>query len=275
MEDSREKFMKERSNSPFAVITGASSGIGLALAHVFAEHGFDLIIAAEEDGIYDAATELSAAGHLVQPEKIDLAQYDGVEALYEKIRAVGRPVDALVLNAGVGVSGPFVDGTALEDELNLLRLNVISPLHLCKRVAKDMLARGEGKILFTSSIASTMPGPYYAAYAASKAFLQSFAEAIRNELKDSGISVTSLMPGATDTNFFARAGMQDTPAGEGEKDDPALVAQQGFDALMAGEDHVVTGGLRNRLQTTAAKLMTDPMKAKVHAKYTKPRSISR
>ena len=145
-------------------------------------------------------------------------------------------------------------------------------MHLAKRVLKEMVARGQGRILFTSSIAGTMPSPFEAVYGASKAFLTSFAQAIRNELKDTGVTITTLMPGVTETNFFERAGMQDTKLGTSEKDDAAEVAKQGFEALMAGKDHVVAGSFKNKLQAAAAHILPDPTVANMHRKMSEPGS---
>jgi uncharacterized protein len=230
--------MINETETPFAVVTGASSGIGFELAREFAEHGFDLLIAAEDDGIEDAAGRLRSMGAKVETVSADLAEYDGVETLYERIRASGRPIDAIAINAGVGLGGPFAQND-LDDELNLIALNVVSVVHLAKRIVQDMVARNEGRILFTSSIAAEAPAPYEAVYGASKAFVQSFAEALRDELRNTNITITALQPGATETNFFHRAGMDDTKVGTMEKSDPADVARQGFEALMAGKDHVV------------------------------------
>lgn len=190
---------------PLAVVTGASSGIGYELALQFAQNGFDLLVTATGSSINQVAQDFEALGAKVETIQADLATYDGVEALYSQIKATGRPVEAIAINAGVGVGGEFAQETDLKDELNLINLNVVSSVHLAKRVVKDMVERGQGRILFTSSIAAIMPGPFEAVYAASKAFIHSFAEAIRNELKEKGVSVTSLMPGPTDTNFFHRA----------------------------------------------------------------------
>jgi short-subunit dehydrogenase len=255
----------------FAVVTGASSGIGLELARQFAEHGFDLLICAEDDELTSAADELATTGTQVETVRADLATAEGVEQLLTAIRVSGRPIDALALNAGVGNGGAFLD-IPLADEQNLIALNVGSPVHLAKRLLPAMVARGSGKVLFTASVASTMPGPYYATYAASKAFVLSFAQAIRHELKDTGVTITALMPGPTDTEFFDRADMGDTPVDGIKKDDPAQVAQDGFEALMAGKDHVVGGPAKNKLQTVAGKLLTDPVKAAVHARMTKPKT---
>ncbi len=253
----------------FAVVTGASSGIGLELARQFAGHGFDVLIAAEDGELAAAAGELSAGGADVQTVRADLSTAEGVEQLVAAITAAGRAVDAIAVNAGIGNSGAFID-IPLADEQRLIGLNVSSTVHLAKRVLPEMVRRGAGRMLFTASVASTMPGPYYATYAASKAFVLSFAEALRYELKDTGISITALMPGPTDTEFFDRAGMGDTPVGSAKKDDPAEVARDGFDALMAGKDHVVAGSAKNRLQTAAGKVMTEPVKAAAHARMTKP-----
>jgi short-subunit dehydrogenase len=258
---------------PLAVVTGASSGIGYELAKQFASNGFDLVIAAEDPAIEEAARTLRGLGAQVHSVRIDLATYDGVEQLHRLIESTGRPVDSVAINAGVGVSGDFARDTDLHDELNLINLNVTSSVHLAKRVLAGMAERGHGRILFTSSIAATMPGPFLATYAASKAFLLSFAEAIRNELKDTGVTVTALMPGPTDTEFFDRADMLDTRVGASEsKDDPESVARVGFEALMAGKDHVVAGSVKNRLQTAAAKVMPETAKAALHRKQSEPGS---
>lgn len=267
--------MTNSSNRPLAVVTGASSGIGYELAKQFVQHGFDLLIASASPKITDAERDLKALGSEVESVQADLATYDGVEALYNKIKSTGRPLDSVVINAGVGVSGDFTRDTDLSAELNLINLNVVSPVHLTKLVAKDMVAQGRGRILFTSSIAGTMPAPFEAVYGASKAFLTSFAQAIRNELKDTGVTVTALMPGATETNFFHRAGMDDTKLVASEKDDPAEVAREGFEALIAGKDHVVAGSLKNKVQAAAGHALPDTVVAEMHRKHSEPGSANR
>jgi short-subunit dehydrogenase len=177
----------------------------------------------------------------------------------------------VAVNAGIGVSGAFVE-TDLEEHFRLIGLNITGAVHLAHLVLPGMVARGQGGVLFTSSIAATMPGPYLSTYAASKAFLHSFAEALRHELKDSGVTVTSLMPGPTDTDFFARAGMEDTKLGQARKDDPADVARQGFEALMAGRDKVVAGSPKNKLQTAAAQVIPDRATAALQGSMVKPGS---
>jgi short-subunit dehydrogenase len=265
--------MSPLSDRPFAVVTGASSGIGYELARQFAEHGYDLLIAAEDDGIEPAAVALRGdGGPAVQAVQVDLATYEGVEKLYESIVGSGRPVAAIALNAGRGAGGDFASQTDLRDELNIIDVNVTSTVHLAKRVLPDLVDRGAGRVLFTSSIASTMPGSFQAVYNASKAFVQSFAEALRNELKDTGVTVTSLMPGPTDTNFFDRADMGDTKVGTGKKDDPAEVAKQGYEALMKGDDHVVAASFKNKLQAVAGKVIPDTTKAEMHRKMAEPGS---
>jgi short-subunit dehydrogenase len=268
----KRKRMETLSHNSFAVVTGASSGIGFELAKQFAGHGFDLLVTADSNKIADAAKELQAYGVSVAQVQVDLAQPDGVEQLYEEIAATGRPVDAIALNAGVGAGGDFARETELDDDLNVIDLNVRSTVHLTKLVVQDMVARGNGRILFTSSIASTMPGTFNAVYNASKAFVQSFSQALRNEVKDTGVTVTALMPGPTETNFFHRAGMDDTKVGSSEKDDPAEVAKQGFEALMAGSDHVVAGSFTNKVQATMAHVLPDTVTAEMHRKQAEPGS---
>jgi short-subunit dehydrogenase len=254
-----------------AVITGASSGIGLELARQFAEHGFDLIVAAEDEDLTAATSSLDSAEVQVEAVRVDLATPVGVEQLHERIRTSGRPVAALALNAGIGSGGAFTE-TELADELKLVDLNVRSVVHLAKLVVRDMVARGEGRVLITSSIASTMPGAFQAVYNASKSFDQSFALALRNELKDTGVTVTSLMPGPTDTEFFERADMLDTRVGAGEKVDPADVARDGFEALMAGDERVVSASLTTKVQARAGRVLPDSVKAEMHRKMAEPGS---
>jgi short-subunit dehydrogenase len=267
--------MSTTTSRPLAVVTGASSGIGRELAKQFAAHDFDLIIAAEDAELRDAARELEQLGANVEAVQVDLATDEGVDELYERMSAAGRPVDAIALNAGIGAAGEFAGGTDHDDELRLIDLNVRCTVHLAKHVAQDMVQRGEGRILITSSIASTMPGTFQLVYNASKSFVQSFALGLRAELKDSGVTVTSLMPGPTDTEFFERADMLDTRVGAGSKDDPADVARDGFEAMMAGEERVVSASLKTKLQGRASRLMPDAIKARMHARMAQPGSGGR
>ncbi len=256
---------------PLAVVTGASSGIGFELARQFAEHGYDLLINAEDAGLTDAAERLRTEGASVQTVYADLTSYEGVEQLYAGISATGQPVSAAALNAGVGQGGAFLD-IDLADELEIIALNVTSTVHLAKRLLRDMAARDEGRVLITSSIASTMPGSFQAVYNASKSFLQSFVQALQEELKGTGITLTSLMPGPTDTNFFHRAEMADTKVGQSSKDDPATVAKEGFAALMNDDDKLVAGSVKTKVQGVANKVLPDKLKAAVHRRMAEPGS---
>ena len=255
----------------YALVTGASSGIGYELAKQFAQNGFDLLIVSAGDGIHSAARDFEALGANVDVVQADLAVHDGVHALVSRIESNGRPLDAAAINAGVGVSGRFVE-TDLGAELNMIRLNVLSTVHLAKPIVRQMVNQGSGRILFTASIAGTMPTPYEAVYGATKAFVRSFSQSLREELKESGVSVTALMPGATETNFFHRAGADDTKLGQSEKDDAAEVAKEGFEALMAGKDHVVAGSFKNKLEAAAGYALPDPLVAKGHAAAAAPGS---
>jgi short-subunit dehydrogenase len=260
------------SQRPLALVTGASSGIGKELAKQFVDNGFDLVIVAEDERIEEVARELGGSGASVEAVQVDLRAGEGVEELYRQVNAIGRPLQAAALNAGVGAGGAFVGETDLEDELGIVDLNVRSTVHLAKRILPDMVSRGEGQILFTSSIASTMPGSFQAVYNASKSFVQSFALALRNELKDTGVTITALMPGLTDTEFFERADMLDTKVGADQKDDPADVAREGFEAMLAGEERVVSASLKTKLQGKGSRLLPDSAKAEMHRKMAEPGS---
>lgn len=249
-----------------AVVTGASTGIGYELAKVCAKNGFDLIIAADEAEIENAAKSLRMDGVGVEAVQADLAVIDGVDKLY---KAIGdRPVDALLANAGRGLGKAFLDQN-FKDIRRVVDTNITGTIYLIQKVGRDMRTRGEGKILITGSIAGFMPGTYQAVYNGTKAFLDSFSFAIRAELKGSGVTVTCLMPGATETDFFERADMLDTKVGTEKKMDPADVAKQGFDAMMDGEGDVVTGW-QNKLQSAIALIMPSGMVAEQHRKMAEP-----
>ena len=254
---------------PLAVVTGASSGIGYELAKQFAKNGFDLLITSTGGRIDTVAEAFEQLGAKVETVQADLATYDGVETLYQQIQATGKPVEAIAINAGVGVGGAFIE-TDLQAELNVIELNIASSVHLAKRIVPDMVARHQGRILFTSSIASQMPGPFQAVYAASKSFVHSFSQALRNELKDSGVTVTALMPGATDTNFFDRAGLEDAKVNKAPKDDPAEVARMGFEALMDGKDSILAESLLTKVAGTVSKILPDSLKAELHRQMSEP-----
>lgn len=262
---------------PLAAVTGASSGIGYELAKQFAANGFDLVVAAEDEAIVQRAREIAADTDVeVEPLRVDLSQPSGVDELYARILETGRPLEAIALNAGVGAGGAFATDTALADELALIDLNVRSTVHLAKHAVTDMVARGEGRILFTSSIASTAPGAFQAVYNASKSFVQSFALALRDELRDTGVTVTTLMPGPTDTELFERADMLDTRVGTSDaKDDPADVARDGFEALMAGKERVVSASLSTKVQGLGSRFLPDSAKAAMHRRMAEPGSAKR
>jgi uncharacterized protein len=262
--------MEASNPRPLAVVTGASSGIGRELAKQFAENGFDLIVAAEDAEIAGAASELEALGARAEAVQVDLTRPEGVEELHRRIRERASAVDAIALNAGIGMGGDFATQTDLDQELEIVDLNCRSTVHLAKLVVRDMVAAGSGRMLFTSSIASTMPGSFQAVYNASKSFVQSFALALREELKDTNITVTALMPGPTDTEFFERADMLDTKVGQDDKDDPADVAKDGFEALMAGKERVVSHSLSTKLQGRASRAMPDRVKAAMHRRMAEP-----
>jgi uncharacterized protein len=264
--------MQSSDTRPLAVVTGASSGIGYELAKQFATNGFDLIVCAEDDAIATAAREMEGLGASTEAVQADLATPAGVDQLYGRITAAGRPVAAIALNAGIGMGGAFATETDLEQELGIVDLNCRSTVHLAKLVVRDMVARNEGRMLFTSSIASTMPGSFQAVYNASKSFVQSFALALRDELKDTDVTVTSLMPGPTETEFFERADMLDTKVGADDKDDPADVAKDGFEAMMAGKERVVSHSLKTKVQGRASRFMPDKVKAGMHRKMAEPGS---
>jgi len=259
---------------PLALITGASSGIGYELARQFAADGYDLFLTAtEQSSLERSANEVSASGARVEIFSADLTDYDGVERLYAALRATGRPLAAAVLNAGVGLGGYFVGGTALAEELRMIQLNAVSQVHLTKLIVPDMVARGAGKLLYTASISGTMPTPYEAVYGATKAFLISFAEAVKSEIKDSGVSITLLLPGQVDTNFWPRSGMVDNKLAVGEKASPVKVAQEGYAAFKKGEDRVVAGMVSSKvIGNVVNNLAPDTVKADLHAREAKPGS---
>ena len=254
-----------------AVVTGASDGIGYNLAKVFAENGYDLVIAAEDTGIQSAAAEFKSLGVAVTPVQADLATFEGCKQFWGQVESAGRPLDAIAINAGVGVGGLFAE-TDLQKEINLVRLNCESTVTIAKFAVQKMVAQGSGRILITSSIAAEMVAPKEAVYAASKAFDLSFAKSLRYELKETGITVTALQPGPTDTNFFNRADLGDTKVGtEGKSDSqPYEVAKQGFQALMNGDEHVYSASLGTKLQGMMAGLAPESLVAKMHEKMTAP-----
>lgn len=254
-----------------AVVTGASSGIGYELAAELARRGYDLVVASAGERLGAAAENLRAFGRKVTEASVDLATPDGVDQLWKQIEQLGQPVDVACINAGVGVGGLFNE-TNLDDELNIVNLNCASTVHLAKYVVRQMTRRGVGKILFTSSIAGEMVAPREAVYAASKAFVLSFAHSLRFELKDTGVTVTALQPGPTDTDFFHRAGMDNTQVGkEGKKQSqPDEVAREGIEALFAGRDHVYSASLQTKIEGKLANVVPGEVKGAMHEKMARP-----
>ena len=254
------------SKRQFAIVTGASSGIGYHLARECARAGFDLLVAADRAGIQRAAADLRGLGVEVDALEVDLARTDGVDQLVAAAR--GRPVDALLANAGHGLGKAFLDQD-FDEIRHVIDTNVTGTIYLLQRIGREMRARGSGRILLTGSIAGFMPGSFQAVYNGTKAFIDSFSFALRNELKDTGVTVTCLMPGATETEFFERADMLDTKVGTEEKDDPAYVAQVGYDAMMRGDGDIVAGW-KNKLQTAVASVTPSGMLAEQHRKMAEP-----
>lgn len=256
-----------------AAVTGASSGIGYNLAKVFAENGFDLVIGSAGERLQTAEQDFKAMGVNVTAVQADLATYDGCEQFWKAVEDTGRALDAIAINAGVGVGGLFYE-TELDKEINLVRLNVESTVHIAKHAVKKMLGQGEGRILITSSIAGEMVAPREAVYAASKAFDLSFGKSLRAELEniEAGVTVTVLQPGPTDTDFFDRADLGNTQAGtEGKKEsDPYDVAKQGFDALMKGEKHVYSASWKTKLEGITSNITPDALQSAMHEKMAKP-----
>jgi uncharacterized protein len=249
-----------------AIVTGASTGIGLELARCAAEDGFNLVIAADEPAIEQVAIDLRRHGATVEAVQADLSTIDGVDKL---CAAVGdRPIDALLANAGVGLGKAFLDQD-FNKVRRLVDTNITGTLYLIHRAGNEMRRRNAGRILITGSIAGFTPGSFQAVYNASKAFLDSFSFALREELRDSGVTVTCLMPGATETEFFRRADMMDTKVGTEKKEDAHDVAKAGFDAMLRGESDIVTG-MKNKIQTTVANVTPNEVLAKQHRKMAEP-----
>jgi uncharacterized protein len=262
-----EKSMA-RTHRPLAVVTGASTGIGYELARCCAQADYDLIVAADEPLIHDAALEFESMGVKVDALETDLASLDGVDKLCALID--GRDVDVLLANAGRGLGHAFLDQD-IPSLMRVLNTNITGTIYLIHKVGRDMRARGTGRILITGSIAGFIPGTYQAVYNGTKAFLDSFSFALRAELKGTGVTVTCLMPGATQTEFFQRADMMDTKVGQAKKDDPAEVARIGFKAMMRGDGDVVTGW-HNKLQTAMASVMPAGLLAEQHRRQAEPGS---
>jgi len=252
------------SGRPLAMVTGASSGIGFELARQFAKKGFDIALSGSSEKIFEAAEKLRSDGTETFALRADAGTYEGVEAFWRFVMHLKRPVDACALNVGIAVGGAFAE-TALEDDLRVIAVNVTGTVHMAKHVVRHMVANGNGRILIVSSVSATSPTPFETTYGPSKAFGFSFAESLREELRGTGVTVTALLPGATNTEFHANAGMSDTPIGKAMKNDRELVAKQGFDALMNDIDHVVGGDDATKQVVIENRKLTETVKAARHA----------
>jgi short-subunit dehydrogenase len=257
------------SSRKLAVVTGASSGIGLELAKLAARDGFDLIVAADTPFV-EAGPALKDFGVTVHEVEADLATKGGVDQLLSVIE--DRPVDVLVANAGHGLGHGFLDQSP-DEWLHVINTDITGTLLLIQPIVQQMVERGEGKVLITGSVAGHISGAFQAVYNGSKAFIDSFAAALNEEIKGSGVTVTCLKPGATETAFFHRAELDDTKVGQAKKADPADVARAGWEAMKKGEPAVIYG-LKNKLQVAAADVMTDAQTAKIHRAQAEPGSGS-
>jgi uncharacterized protein len=257
----------------FALVTGASSGIGLSLAKELAARGYDLAICSSGERLHAAAEKLRLQDVEVTEVQADLATHEGVKQLWDRVQALGRIVDVACINAGVGVGGLFSE-TELDAELNMVYLNCAGTVQLAKYVVQHMISRNEGRILFTASIAGEMVAPREAVYAATKAFGLSFAHSLRYELRETGITVTALQPGATNTDFFHRAGMDNTEVGSEGKNEsqPDDVARQGIEALLAGNDHVYAASVKTKVEGMLANVTPGSVKGAMHEKMAKPKA---
>ena len=255
------------SSRRLAVVTGASSGIGLEIARLAAKDGYDLIVAADTPFV-EAGPALRELGADVEEVEADLATEQGVGQLLQRIG--DRRVDALVANAGHGLGHGFLDQSP-DEWTHIVNTNITGTLLLIQPVVKRMVERGQGRVLITGSVAGHLAGAFQAVYNGSKAFIDSFAAALNEEIKGSGVTITCLKPGATETAFFHRAELDDTKVGQARKDDPADVAKAGWDAMNKGEPAVIYG-LKNKLQVAAADVMTDAMTARLHRAQVEPGS---
>jgi short-subunit dehydrogenase len=255
----------------FAIITGASTGIGFELAHLAAQDGYDVLIVANEPLISRAGADIQQQGVEVRSIEADLSTFDGVDTLLAATN--GRPIDILCANAGHGLGHGFLDQSP-SDWRHVIDTNIVGTLYLVQNVLKQMVTRGEGKVMLTGSIAGFMPGTYQAVYNGTKAFIDSFADALRAELENEGhdqITITNLMPGATETEFFDRAGMGDTSVGQAKKDDPAKVAKDGWTHMMKGGGDIISGW-KNKLQAAAAHVLPAGVTASMHKGMAEPGS---
>ncbi len=259
-----------------ALITGATSGIGRELTNLFAKDGYNLVLVARSGESLNQIAREYEEQFGIQTLTIaqDLADPNGPEAIYQKTQEAGITVNILVNDAGLGQYGKFATETDIQKERDIVQVNAVSLVHLTKLYLKDMVARNEGRILMLGSEVSVIPNPMMAVYGATKAFIKSFAEAVRNEISDTAVTITVLMPGATNTDFFTKAGAAHTKGADPSKTaDPADVAKEGYEALMAGKDHVVAGWM-NKARVAVAHVLPDPLLAKGVRKDMSPKDES-
>lgn len=253
-----------------ALITGASAGIGLEIAKQLADRGYDIAGVGSGDRIHDLQAKLPGVN--VTPIQADLRTEEGIEQVWSQVEALNRPLDVAVLNAGRSLGGAFLD-TDLETEKEMIALNITSQVLLAKKVVRTMADQRDGRILITTSMSALTPTPYESIYGPTRAFMFSFAEGLREEMKEYGVTVTALLPGATATDFHQTAGMGNTMFGSNDwKNDPTLVAQRGVEALFAGKDHVIGGGAKTRRAAVVNKFLPERIKAARFAKDSKPTS---
>lgn len=258
--------------SGLAVVTGASSGIGLELAKLAAKDGCDLILAADRDLAVGEQAVRDAGARSVETIEADLATPDGLRKLMAAVG--GRRVDILMANAGHGLSHAFLD-QEWKDIAHVIHTNITGTTWLLHEIGRRMRAQNHGRILVTGSIAGHLPGAFQLVYNSTKSYLDYFCFGLRNELKETEVVVTCLMPGVTDTDFFNRADMENTKAGQlDNKADPAKVAKDGYDALLAGDAHVVSGFM-NKVQDVMAGILPDTLTAELHRHLAKPREPER
>lgn len=251
-----------------ALVTGASAGIGFELARQLAERGYDIAGVGAGERINELPDKLPHVR--VLPIQANLATEEGVEHVWSQVEQLGRPLDVVALNAGKSLGGGFLD-TDLEEEKQMIALNITSQVLLAKRVVRKLADQRDGRILITASMSALTPTPYESIYGPTRAFMFSFAEGLREEMKEYGVSVTALLPGATATDFHQTAGMGNTVFGSNDwKNDPVEVAQRGLDALFAGKDHVIGGNRKTRKDALVNKFLPEALKARRFAKDSKP-----